>query len=145
MALIYINGEQFAKCEYCGNIWDGYAQCNCGNWQAEVEVEVAAEVEVEVADEVTAEVEVEINQAEPAAENPAPGAEAPAIEEAGPPDESYLAWAERRAREYDPAKPADDQNPDVVYAYDAWTEHLLKQMYLKKMAEYKQRGIVFDW
>ena len=137
MALIYINGEQFAKCEYCGNIWDGYAQCNCWNWRAEVEVEVAAEVAPEV--------EVEINQAEPAVDNPAPGAEASAIEDDDPPDESYLAWAERRATEYDPAKPADDQNPDVVYAYDAWTEHLLKQMYLKKMAEYKQCGIVFDW
>ena len=29
MSFIEINGEQMMKCNYCGNIWDGYAQCHC--------------------------------------------------------------------------------------------------------------------
>ena len=31
MPQIEVNGEWLEQCENCGNIWDGYAQCNC--WQ----------------------------------------------------------------------------------------------------------------
>jgi hypothetical protein len=31
MPQIEVNGEILEQCENCGNIWDGYAQCNC--WQ----------------------------------------------------------------------------------------------------------------
>ena len=31
MPQIEVNGEMLEQCENCGNIWDGYAQCNC--WQ----------------------------------------------------------------------------------------------------------------
>jgi hypothetical protein len=31
MPQIEVNGEWMEECENCGNIWDGYAQCNC--WQ----------------------------------------------------------------------------------------------------------------
>ena len=31
MPQIEVNGELMEQCENCGNIWDGYAQCNC--WQ----------------------------------------------------------------------------------------------------------------
>lgn len=31
MPQIEIDGELLEQCENCGNIWDGYAQCNC--WQ----------------------------------------------------------------------------------------------------------------
>lgn len=31
MPLIDVDGEQMMECDNCGNIWDGYAQCNC--WQ----------------------------------------------------------------------------------------------------------------
>ena len=32
MPLIEVDGEQMMQCENCGNIWDGYAQCNCWQW-----------------------------------------------------------------------------------------------------------------
>jgi hypothetical protein len=32
MPYIEINGEQMMQCDYCGNIWDGCAQCNCWKW-----------------------------------------------------------------------------------------------------------------
>jgi hypothetical protein len=31
MPQIEVDGEMLEQCENCGNIWDGYAQCNC--WQ----------------------------------------------------------------------------------------------------------------
>ena len=31
MTQIEIDGEWMEQCDNCGNIWDGYAQCNC--WQ----------------------------------------------------------------------------------------------------------------
>ena len=31
MVQIEVNGEWLEQCDNCGNIWDGYAQCNC--WQ----------------------------------------------------------------------------------------------------------------
>lgn len=31
MPQIEVDGEWLEQCENCGNIWDGYAQCNC--WQ----------------------------------------------------------------------------------------------------------------
>jgi hypothetical protein len=32
MPQIEINGETMEQCDQCGNIWDGYAQCNCWEW-----------------------------------------------------------------------------------------------------------------
>jgi hypothetical protein len=32
MPLIEVDGEQMMQCENCGNIWDGYAQCHCWQW-----------------------------------------------------------------------------------------------------------------
>lgn len=29
MPYIEINGEEWMQCAACGNIWDGYAQCQC--------------------------------------------------------------------------------------------------------------------
>ena len=38
MPLIDVDGEQMMECDNCGNIWDGYAQCNCWQWnEAEAE------------------------------------------------------------------------------------------------------------
>ena len=31
MPQIEVDGEMMEQCANCGNIWDGYAQCNC--WQ----------------------------------------------------------------------------------------------------------------
>jgi len=31
MTQIEVDGEWMEQCDNCGNIWDGYAQCNC--WQ----------------------------------------------------------------------------------------------------------------
>jgi hypothetical protein len=42
--------------------------------------------------------------------------------------ETYHEWAARRAADYDPKIPAEDQNPNVVYAYDAHNEHKIKMM-----------------
>jgi hypothetical protein len=28
----YLKKHELIKCENCGNIWDGYAQCNCWQW-----------------------------------------------------------------------------------------------------------------
>jgi hypothetical protein len=32
MVQIEVEGEWMEQCENCGNIWDGYAQCNCWQW-----------------------------------------------------------------------------------------------------------------
>jgi len=32
MPQIEVNGEMMEQCANCGNIWDGYAQCNCWQW-----------------------------------------------------------------------------------------------------------------
>ena len=39
MTQIEVDGEWMEQCDNCGNIWDGYAQCNCWqmNWQEEEE------------------------------------------------------------------------------------------------------------
>ena len=29
LKLLFWHMEGLVKCEKCGNIWDGYAQCNC--------------------------------------------------------------------------------------------------------------------
>jgi len=31
-SLAYLRKHDLTKCENCGNIWDGYAQCNCWQW-----------------------------------------------------------------------------------------------------------------
>jgi hypothetical protein len=31
MPYIEINGEEWMQCGACGNIWDGFAQCQCAN------------------------------------------------------------------------------------------------------------------
>jgi hypothetical protein len=35
MPQIEVDGELMEQCNNCGNIWDGYAQCNC--WQMNYE------------------------------------------------------------------------------------------------------------
>ena len=49
MSYIEINGEQMMKCNYCGNVWDGYAQCNCWKWidYAEVDAEQAEQLQIQ--------------------------------------------------------------------------------------------------
>jgi hypothetical protein len=40
MVLIEVDGELLERCDNCGAIWDGYAQCPCwynGWWPAEAE------------------------------------------------------------------------------------------------------------
>lgn len=32
MPQIEVDGETLEQCANCGNIWDGYAQCNCWQW-----------------------------------------------------------------------------------------------------------------
>lgn len=32
MTQIEVDGEWLEQCDNCGNIWDGYAQCNCWQW-----------------------------------------------------------------------------------------------------------------
>ena len=55
MVQIEVNGEWLEQCENCGNIWDGYAQCNC--WQMDLgpadalEEEAAAGVEAAAGEE----------------------------------------------------------------------------------------------
>jgi hypothetical protein len=61
MSFIEINGEQMMKCNYCGNIWDGYAQCNCWKWIDYAEVD--ANKVVQGANEVDAN-EVDANEVE---------------------------------------------------------------------------------
>ena len=34
MPYIEINGEEWAQCAACGNIWDGFAQCDCWGYIA---------------------------------------------------------------------------------------------------------------
>lgn len=29
---IEVDGEQMMQCNACGNVWDGFAQCNCWQW-----------------------------------------------------------------------------------------------------------------
>jgi phage/plasmid primase-like uncharacterized protein len=66
MPFIEINGEQMMKCNYCGNIWDGYAQCNCWKWIDYAEVDAMKEqAEQEQAEQEQAEQEQE-EQAEQA-------------------------------------------------------------------------------
>lgn len=49
MTQIEVDGEWMEQCDNCGNIWDGYAQCNCWqyNWYEEEANEEAAQEEAE--------------------------------------------------------------------------------------------------
>ena len=59
MPYIEINGEQMMQCDYCGNIWDGCAQCNCWKWiDYDADANEVAEDANEVAEDATEEVEV---------------------------------------------------------------------------------------
>jgi hypothetical protein len=41
MVQIEVDGEWMEQCDNCGNIWDGYAQCNCWQWlDAEVAIPI---------------------------------------------------------------------------------------------------------
>ena len=39
MPQIEVDGEIMEQCANCGNIWDGYAQCNCWQWMDAVAYE----------------------------------------------------------------------------------------------------------
>ena len=41
MPQIEVDGEIMEQCANCGNIWDGYAQCNCWQWMDSVAYESA--------------------------------------------------------------------------------------------------------
>jgi hypothetical protein len=46
MPYIEIDGVEWMQCDACGNIWDGYSQCNCWN-MIEIQFDDDAEHEPE--------------------------------------------------------------------------------------------------
>ena len=45
MPLIEVNGEQMMMCDFCSNIWDGFAQCPCYRWQPIIDSDDAEDEE----------------------------------------------------------------------------------------------------
>lgn len=51
MTQIEVDGEWMEQCDNCGNIWDGYAQCNCWQYNWHDEAADADEAAADAADE----------------------------------------------------------------------------------------------